>query len=53
MIEASHLLDYGAIGTFCAYLIYDRQVLIKKLMNSLDRLADAISMCPVKEPISL
>jgi len=37
MIEDA-LLNYGAIGIFCAYLIYDKQVLMKKITNVLDRL---------------
>jgi hypothetical protein len=36
------LLDYGLSGLFIAYLIYDRQVIISKLKNSIDALTDAI-----------
>ena len=41
MIEES-LLNYGAIGLFCIYLIYDKQVLMKKITNVLERLVDRI-----------
>jgi len=38
MIEPSLLLDYGMAGLFIGYLIYDRQVIIKRLMKVLDRI---------------
>jgi len=41
MIEDS-LLNYGMAGIFISYLIYDRQVIIKKLIKSMDRLGDKI-----------
>ena len=53
MIEEA-LMQYGALGIFCVYLIYDRQVIIRKLTSAMDRLSDAISMWPMaKGPISL
>lgn len=40
MIEA--LQDYGLTGIFIGYLIYDRQIILKRLMKSFDRLADEV-----------
>jgi len=37
MIEA--LQDYGLTGIFIGYLIYDRQVIMRRLMKSFDNLA--------------
>ena len=45
MIEES-LIQYGAIGIFCTYLIYDKQVLMKKIVNVLEKLASRIEHCP-------
>ncbi len=36
------LIQYGMPGIFIAYLIYDRQVLLKKLGLSIDLLTEAI-----------
>ena len=53
MIEEA-LINYGGVGVFCIYLIYDRQVLMKKLTKAIDRLGEAIAFCPTnKKPISL
>lgn len=41
MIEES-LFQYGMAGIFIMYLIYDRQVLVKGLVNSIDELTKAI-----------
>ncbi|MEK7661932.1 MAG: hypothetical protein AAB355_00300 [Patescibacteria group bacterium] len=41
MIEDA-LLQYGMAGIFISYLIFDRQILLKKLGNSIDALTDAI-----------
>ena len=41
MIEES-LFQYGMAGIFIAYLIYDRQVLVKGLVRSMDELTQAI-----------
>ena len=41
MIENA-FLDFGALGVMVAYLIYDRQVVIKELKKSIDKLTDAI-----------
>jgi len=41
MIEDA-LLNYGMAGLFILYLIYDRQVLVKGLVRSIDRLTEAI-----------
>ena len=43
MIEES-LLQYGAVGLFCAYLIYDKQVLMRKVTNVLERLCNRIDL---------
>ncbi|MDD5340177.1 MAG: hypothetical protein PHV13_02920 [Candidatus ainarchaeum sp.] len=37
MIEDA-LVQYGALGLFVAYLIYDRQVLLTKITSALDNL---------------
>ncbi len=37
MIE-EQLLNYGMAGIFIAYLIYDRQVILKKLIKAIDKL---------------
>ena len=37
MIEDA-LLNYGAIGIFCAYLVYDKQVLMEKITNVLEKI---------------
>ena len=37
------LKDYGALGLFVLYLIYDRQVIIKSLKKSIDELKQAIN----------
>lgn len=36
------LYNYGIGGIFIAYLIYDRQVIIKKLMDTLNKLNTTI-----------
>lgn len=41
MIENA-LLNYGMAGLFIIYLIYDRQVLVKGLVRSIDQLTNAI-----------
>ena len=41
MIEEA-LFQYGMAGIFIAYLIYDRQVLVKGLVKSIDNLTEAI-----------
>jgi len=41
MIETT-LAQYGAIGIFCAYLIFDKQVLMKKVTNILEKLVDRV-----------
>lgn len=30
------LIQYGALGTFVGYLIYDRQVIMSKVLKSMD-----------------
>lgn len=45
MIE-ERLIEYGAIGVFCAYLIFDKQVLMGRLLKALDRIAVRIEQCP-------
>ena len=41
MIETS-LVDYGIAGAFILYLIYDRHILIKGLVKSIDALTHSI-----------
>ncbi len=41
MIE-DQLLNYGMAGVFIAYLIYDRQVIIKKLIVAIDGLNERL-----------
>lgn len=36
------ILQYGSMGLFTAYLIYDRQYLLKKLISSFDELKKEI-----------
>ena len=38
MIE-ENLVNYGMAGIFIAYLIYDRQVMMKKLITAIDKLS--------------
>ena len=38
MIE-EQLLNYGMAGIFIAYLIYDRQIILKKLIKAIDQLS--------------
>ena len=33
----SPLAQYGSLGLFAIYLIYDRQVILKKFMESIDK----------------
>lgn len=47
MIENA-LMDFGTLGMFTAYLIYDRQVVMPKLIKSIDRLATLVQACPKK-----
>jgi len=42
-------MQYGSLGLFCAYLIFDRQVMMKKLIAALDRLSSQVSRCPFKK----
>jgi hypothetical protein len=42
MIEETLITQYGTMGIFIAYLIYDRQVIIKKLTNAIEHLAEKI-----------
>ena len=42
MILENALLNYGMAGLFILYLIYDRQVLVKGLVKSIDTLTEAI-----------
>ena len=41
MIEDA-LFQYGIAGIFIAYLIYDRQILVRGLVKSINELTDAI-----------
>ncbi len=41
MIE-DQLLNYGMAGIFICYLIYDRQVIIKKLITAIDGLNERL-----------
>ena len=41
MIE-EQLLNYGMAGIFITYLIYDRQVILKGLTKSINKLSDII-----------
>ncbi len=45
MIENA-LINYGGIGLFCLYLIYDRQILLKNITQALNRVAEALKTCP-------
>jgi len=42
MIEET-LIQYGMAGIFILYLIYDRQVIIKGLTKSIDKLSKIIA----------
>lgn len=33
------LIEYGAMGLFVLYLIYDRQVVLKRILNTLERIS--------------
>ena len=41
MIE-QYLLEYGPMGLFVAYLIYDKQVVMKKVIKVLEKLVERI-----------
>lgn len=41
MIESA-LMQYGSIGIFAAYLIYDKQVLMSKIIKTLENLTHKI-----------
>lgn len=36
MFDSSLLLQYGSLGLFTLYLIYDKQVLQQKMVDSID-----------------
>lgn len=42
----NYILDYGAMGLFCGYLIYDKKVLMGKIVNTLEKLIIRIEKCP-------
>ena len=42
MILENALLNYGMAGLFIIYLIYDRQILVKGLVKSINELTFAI-----------
>jgi hypothetical protein len=42
MIEETLMQQYGVMGIFIVYLIYDRQVVMSKIMKALDRIAEKI-----------
>lgn len=37
------LLQYGAIGIFCAYLIFDRQVTLKEINKTLKGITQVLT----------
>ena len=39
-------MDYGALGLFVAYLIYDKQMITKKIIATLEELTKRIETCP-------
>lgn len=39
------LVDYGTMGIFIIYLIYDKQVIQKKIVTALENLTVAIQRC--------
>lgn len=47
MIE-DNLLNYGMAGIFISYLIYDRQVILKGVKDSIDELRKAIIELKIK-----
>ncbi len=47
MIE-EQLLNYGSLGLFCVYLIYDKRVLMNKIIVVLEKLTERIEKCPRK-----
>jgi len=42
MILEGALLQYGMSGIFILYLIYDKQVLMKRVITSFDKLTEVI-----------
>ena len=44
MVMMDGLINYGMAGLFIAYLIFDRQVLLKRITKSLDNNTEAIKM---------
>jgi len=47
MIENA-LMDYGIIGVFISYLIYDRTILLKKLTNIIEENTDVLREIKVR-----
>ena len=41
MIE--NLGDYGVMGIFISYLIFDRQILLKRLTKAIEKLTEKLS----------
>ena len=48
MIE-EQLLNYGMAGIFIIYLIYDRQVIIKKLIKAIEGLTSQLEVMKGRE----
>lgn len=45
MIEEK-LVDFGIAGIFILYLIYDRQITMKNIINALNGITNEVKKCP-------
>ena len=43
-----NLLEFGVLGIFASYLIYDKHFWGKRLINAIDKLTDKIIECPAR-----
>ena len=44
MIE-DKLLEFGIAGIFILYLMYDKQIMMKKIVDALDRIGNKVEKC--------
>jgi len=49
MVAEEIFIQYGALGAVTLVLIYDRLVLMPKLVKSINNLAISVATCPLKK----
>lgn len=42
ILDPANFINYGVLGAWTLYLIYEKKILLKALTTSLDRLSDTI-----------